>query len=357
MKKNLFAILTCFLFIQACNQLPEALELTPDQNEKTGKWGYVDENGQKRIPYLYEEANPFSEGLARIKEKHRYGFIDKSGKMIIPATFSEAENFSDGLAVIKEDRGYGYIDKTGGIAVSLIYTKAGNFSDGLAIVESQRMGRMVIDKAGEIKIRNERSFNMSKSSGVYYYCDSIEGNYYATTDSYLLTEKLLKNKINEVNDYYDQWRRLEKDKNSKQSSISFSINRPYLVLNAEINFFSSDKAQKIYSGLWINSEIDFNEQSIDEVKTLIVKFNQSVDGASYQDEQGWGRIMYYRANNAFLVYFDMDTKECIGHDMINAPELPNRLRNGAGTLYQLTSSGIEPLDKNIIKIIESRIPL
>jgi len=65
--------------------------------------------------------------------------------------------------------------------------------------------------------------------------------------------------------------------------------------------------------------------------------------------------MHYNTYDAFLLYFDMDTKECIGHDMVYAPKLPGRL-GGVSTLYQHTFGGIEPRDKNIIKIIESRMP-
>jgi hypothetical protein len=41
-------------------------QLEPVQNEKTGKYGYKDENDKLIIPYQFDQANSFSEGLAMV---------------------------------------------------------------------------------------------------------------------------------------------------------------------------------------------------------------------------------------------------------------------------------------------------
>ena len=38
------------------------------------KWGYKNKDNKVVIPAKYEKANPFSEGLARVKEDGNYGF-------------------------------------------------------------------------------------------------------------------------------------------------------------------------------------------------------------------------------------------------------------------------------------------
>ena len=43
----------------------------------------------------------------------KYGFIDKSGKMVIEPQFDNAEPFSEGLAQVEKDGKLGFIDKSG----------------------------------------------------------------------------------------------------------------------------------------------------------------------------------------------------------------------------------------------------
>jgi hypothetical protein len=97
-----------------------------------GRWGYIDKTGKVAIRPQFEQAEPFSEGLAavcveipvtktnpgRAFAQGNYGFIDHSGNMVIPATFTYASSFHNGLARIgsifdENVEMFGYIDKTG----------------------------------------------------------------------------------------------------------------------------------------------------------------------------------------------------------------------------------------------------
>lgn len=49
----------------------------------------------------FEQADSFSEGLARVKIGDKWGYIDKTGKLAIPAQLNEAEAFSEGLALVR----------------------------------------------------------------------------------------------------------------------------------------------------------------------------------------------------------------------------------------------------------------
>ena len=49
----------------------------------------------------FEEADSFSEGLARVKTGDKWGYIDKEGKLVIQPQLDEAEKFSDGLALVR----------------------------------------------------------------------------------------------------------------------------------------------------------------------------------------------------------------------------------------------------------------
>jgi len=140
---------------------------------KSGKYGYINKEGNEVISCVYDYAGSFSEDLAVIKKNNKYGVIDKEGNEVIPcaydtlSNFSEgfaqftaldradnwmgyvgrngneiivisdflfSRNFSEGLALVCKDGKYGYIDKNGTEVIPLIYDGAYDFSEGLALV-------------------------------------------------------------------------------------------------------------------------------------------------------------------------------------------------------------------------------
>lgn len=77
------------------------------------KWGYIDKTAKIVIEPQFDEANDFSDGMARVKQYGKYTFIDKAGKIIADPVFDNAEDFSGGLARITIGMRWGYIDKQG----------------------------------------------------------------------------------------------------------------------------------------------------------------------------------------------------------------------------------------------------
>lgn len=49
----------------------------------TGLWGFVNNRGVTVIPFIYEDALPFSCELAAVKKNGRWGYINKRGEKII----------------------------------------------------------------------------------------------------------------------------------------------------------------------------------------------------------------------------------------------------------------------------------
>ena len=84
----------------------------------------------------FEDANPFSSGLARIREHGLYGYADKSGSIRIAPQYKYAEDFSEGLAVVGDGAGrYWYIDLHGDRTIASEFAAASPFFKGLANVE------------------------------------------------------------------------------------------------------------------------------------------------------------------------------------------------------------------------------
>lgn len=74
--------------------------------EKNGKYGYMDELGNIKIPLEYDFAENFSNGLAIVAAEHGYGVIDKENYQILPLKYDTVQIFGDKIYVT-EDGKYG----------------------------------------------------------------------------------------------------------------------------------------------------------------------------------------------------------------------------------------------------------
>lgn len=72
---------------------------------KGDMWGYVDINKTIVIPIQYEWAEPFSEGLAAVKQNGRFGFINKRGEVVVPFKYEYAKKFEEGIAQVRNKKG------------------------------------------------------------------------------------------------------------------------------------------------------------------------------------------------------------------------------------------------------------
>jgi hypothetical protein len=85
--------------------------------EKDGKWGYARQfntfEQELVIPYQYDHATGFSDGLALVKKDGKFGYIDQQGKLVIGFRFDYATPFRDGAATVKKDGTLRQIDKSG----------------------------------------------------------------------------------------------------------------------------------------------------------------------------------------------------------------------------------------------------
>lgn len=130
---------------------------------ESGKCGYIDETGKAVIEPQFDDAKPFSEGLARVKIGEKWGFIDRAGRIVIQPQFElysngrDANNssldFHEGMAAVSLKQGgkWGYIDRSGRIVVAPKYDVADRFAEGLARVGnnySESLGTATILYAG-----------------------------------------------------------------------------------------------------------------------------------------------------------------------------------------------------------------
>ena len=172
--------------------LPGELEIQKEGD----KVGFVDEHGQFKIKPAFDDALPFSEGLAAVKIGEKWGFVDTEGNLVIDAKFENAYYFTQGVAIaelqtignvlidesgkvlasdiestqpisegrvpVERNDKHGYLDLQGRVIIPIVYDGGLGFSEGLAVVEKDdkwgyidRDGKLVIpfvyDNAGQFE--------------------------------------------------------------------------------------------------------------------------------------------------------------------------------------------------------------
>ena len=177
----------------SCSYFRKDNILFPYQAE-SGLWGYKNSSQIKIILPKYEYASRFNEGLALVKFNDYYGYIDDSGKLRIPFLYTEATDFSMGLAAVEalcnsESKEIvlpiggnatdlracsGYINKLGEFVIGphLNWVHVCKFSEGLAAVaifdKKHNIIWGYIDKTGKFIIKPKFKMAQPFSHGFAY---------------------------------------------------------------------------------------------------------------------------------------------------------------------------------------------
>lgn len=145
-----------------------AQNIIPVRNANVKTYDYIDTITKKIISkYSYDQASPFSEGMARVNRNGLFGFINTMGDEIIPCKYIHANDFSEGVAPVStgtqviifnivevKDERYGVIDKSGENRIPFDYNEILIFKKGMASAQdltSKKWGW--IDLNGNWKIQ------------------------------------------------------------------------------------------------------------------------------------------------------------------------------------------------------------
>jgi WG containing repeat len=123
-------------------------------------YGYIDKSGKIVIPAKFEDARPFSSGMAVVgvsvtsgKEQYkRFTIIDRQGKFILdnPKAYADERLLAtEGLAAISVAEKWGFVDITGKFVIQPQFSQVGMFADGLApALETYEMSSLRCGKPG-----------------------------------------------------------------------------------------------------------------------------------------------------------------------------------------------------------------
>lgn len=99
------------------------------------KYGFVDSTGQTRVAIAYDMVSAFfSEGFAGVREKELWGFVSDQGCGLGNAEYTAVRHFTEGKAAVERGGVWGYIDRCGQNVARHTFAEADFFSCGLARV-------------------------------------------------------------------------------------------------------------------------------------------------------------------------------------------------------------------------------
>ena len=111
--------------------------------DESGKWGYIDKDGNIKISPQWDEAYDFYGGLGIVYLGGKAGMVNSDGILVVPFNYDIIYQFSMELASIFDPTfralaligtNWGYFDENGVEKISFQYEWASSFSDGLAPV-------------------------------------------------------------------------------------------------------------------------------------------------------------------------------------------------------------------------------
>lgn len=135
-------------------------------DDEADKWGYVDANGQLVIPYQFDDAFQFSDGLGCVSVGGKFGYINHQGEYVIEPTYDRAESFHKRRACVARFTSegkmleWGIIDAGGNELVPMQYaglswwrvptsaTWLGELPASFVVAETKQGAYVVIDMEG-----------------------------------------------------------------------------------------------------------------------------------------------------------------------------------------------------------------
>ncbi|MBK9283127.1 MAG: WG repeat-containing protein [Sphingobacteriaceae bacterium] len=136
-------------------------------------YGFITENGNKKIHCMYESAQAFSEGLSVVSKNDSTFFINKENEIAFNEIYEEAFSFHNGLAPVKQNKQWHLINRQGIKLHS--FEEIYELSDGIYVFKSnEKYG--AIDQYGKIIL--EPQFNKLgyfKNGFAYYSVGSKYG--------------------------------------------------------------------------------------------------------------------------------------------------------------------------------------
>lgn len=141
---------------------PDSFVISRDEDT----YSYVDRNGKPLFSPTFQEATPFMNGRAMIRQNGRYGFIDKTGAVVIPAIYKKAMPFLEDATLVKDDKGIAAIDVNGHELARIAGGELiATFHEGIAVVKNNHKFQYVDTKGAVLTTLDDADYAMTFVNG------------------------------------------------------------------------------------------------------------------------------------------------------------------------------------------------
>ncbi|MDE7261594.1 MAG: WG repeat-containing protein [Oscillospiraceae bacterium] len=116
----------------------------PRFQAEPGSWGYRDAAGRLAVAYQYDEAAPFSEGMAGVGRsvedgeytRTLYGFIGADGGELLPLEYDGFLSCVNGSGAVLRNRKWAFVDGGGQLLTQFLFDRLSHFTEGIASVKA-----------------------------------------------------------------------------------------------------------------------------------------------------------------------------------------------------------------------------
>lgn len=284
-------------------------------------WGFIDSRGEIIVQPIYEEANNFHDGFAKVRLDGYYGYIDATGKLAIENQFEVAGQFYNGIAIVYINRRPYYINTKGSFPFAHHFKKISPFSaDGYAVVMNENNEKFVIDKKGEI-IKKEAN---------------------------IISEKKPKEKVRK---YLNEYNDLKEKYESKFEHLDYDLIKEYgdyLVYSEDDKYGVANLKKGFITNIW------FDGINIETLTDELIQLKNN-DGICYINQQGERIHIDLKELEAkrFLERYDSSIEKILRQFNISYMRMGHYEVGSIGNMPILRSAGGWSPSKNVFKKVTS----
>ncbi len=133
-----------------------AQDLTICVNDK-GKVGFTDKNGNEVVKCIYDNAQPFRNGVSIVSKSEKYGIINTSGDVLLPLKYSGITKWNDELYLVKDGKKVGLVDQSGKLVLDPIYSN---------ISKPNCYGKALISVGGKATVNEKKTYMFGAKYGI-----------------------------------------------------------------------------------------------------------------------------------------------------------------------------------------------
>lgn len=135
-----------FFVMVLLGSLATAQDLKVKKDKETKKVGFVDASDAWVIQPVYDDADAFKNGIAKVTVAKKVGLIDSKGNALVAPAYDRIDAFKDGVAIVAQDKKEGLINEKGEVLLAPQYDNITAFKNGLATTSLLKKEGLITSK-------------------------------------------------------------------------------------------------------------------------------------------------------------------------------------------------------------------